>query len=91
MSFTGNLLTSNSRIESVLSILPMPHKTILTDSKVYQTIEKWSKDSANASKDEGIESAPMSRATSPIMDESRCSSPEEKSNELESMEVDQTR
>ena len=44
------------RIESVLGMLPMPHKTILVDSKVMQTIDRWSKDCPKTqSKDEGIE------------------------------------
>ena len=55
------------RIESVLALLPMPHKTILVDSKVMQIMERWSREcpKSQQSKDEGIESAPASRAASP--------------------------
>ena len=53
------------RIESVLALLPVPHKTILVDSKVLQTVERWSRDCPKTAKDEGIESAPASRAASP--------------------------
>ena len=70
------------RIESVLSQLPIPHKTILVDSKVFQTVEKWRLDSPSAaSKDEGVESAPASRATSPTPTGSRAASPGEEHEE----------
>ena len=78
------------RIESVLSQLPIPHKTILVDSKVFQTVEKWRVDSPSAaSKDEGVESAPASRVTSPTPTGSRVASPRE--DKEENMELDRER
>ena len=75
------------RIQTVLSILPMPHKTILVDSKVFQTIQKWIKDSPNAvTNDEGVESNPVSRTTTPTP----ASSPKKDSQETsEQMDVDE--
>jgi len=63
------------RIESVLASLSIPHKTMLVDSKVLQTVKKWSTDSPGGNQAAGvdIDSQPQSRAVTPT--NSRAASP----------------
>ena len=67
------------RIEAVLAILSIPHKTMLVDSKVLQTVQKWSTDSpgggSTISTTASVEgdSQPQSRAATPT--QSRAGSP----------------
>ena len=58
-------------IQCSLSGLSIPHKTMLKDSKVYETMEKWV--TAGPQSTEPIESVPNSRPSSPPV--SRTTSP----------------
>lgn len=73
------------RIEAVLASLSIPHKTMLVDSKVLQTVTRWSTDSPGGSQtavgDEDSQpqsrtvSPSLSRAATPTQSQSRTSSP----------------
>ena len=65
------------KIENVLSAIHFPHKTMLIETKVYDTVERWQRDSPSEVKDEGLESTPVSRATTPTPAQSRVSTPED--------------
>ena len=77
LGWSSEELELKLKIENVLSVINFPHKTMLMETKVYDTVERWSKDSPSEAKDEGVESTPVSRAATPTPVESRVTTPED--------------
>ena len=79
LGWSAEELELKLKIQTVLSVLPFSYKTTLMETKVYDTVESWSRDSPGPreNKDEGVDSAPVSRATTPTPAASRVNTPEE--------------
>ena len=79
LGWSAEELMLKLKIQTVLSVLPFSYKTTLMETKVYDTVESWSRDSPGPgeNKDEGVDSTPVSRATTPTPAASRVNTPED--------------